>query len=486
MSKFNKVRDTALNYSLKSGEEPILEELWKLYEEAEDVADSKTAEIDEEINTAFTTFRQVVQGTPSNKEGHRYTKTLAASNRKYVIFSDMHLAPAANRQNWFVQSGNFALYLKVLQEYYDGGFTLIENGDVEELVIFEPTLAEAQRRAEMIDHADFWQDLNARRQTFRLEQLKSILNDHGSYYDQIARTFHAAGRYFRTAGNHDQDLQLPEFQKTLQTVYKGLPQPYDYIMLDDKVYRPGTERSPQFVIAHGHQFDRSTNPRFAPRIGETISECLAWAYQGPDRKWRWLDDVAKWASGAQGFSNNLVSDEYDPKACKGLFDLLDWNKPEWWECMFKHNIAWEYFENSDPKDAITKEMQTGEEYFKVRHLNEVMIAAKLESLFPDGSKRPRLVLGHSHEVRFHPAKAKRLVTEDPGTFSYYFNCGTASRFENLIWGLEVVNGTAALVSWNMSSGPRTGTLQRHVYTNLDIGVGGNVLKASSGHTPLPK
>lgn len=481
--RFNMIRDTARKYKLRSGEEPILEELWKLYEQAEAVMDSKIEEIDAEISEAITTFRQVVQGTPSKKEGHRYTKTLRVSGQRYIIFSDMHLTPAAHRQNWFVQSGNLALYLKVLQAYFESGFTLIENGDVEELVIFEPTLAEARLRAEMIDHADFWQDLNARRETFRLEQLRTILNDHASYYDQVASTFHAAGRYYRTAGNHDQDLQKPMYIKTLQTAYRGLPTPYDYIMLDDSAYRPGAERSPQFVIAHGHQFDRSTNPRFAPRIGETISESLAWAYQGPDRWWNWYDDVGQWASGAQGFWNNLVTDDYDPKANDWL-KAADYNQPEWWEAVFKHNIAWEYFENANPSDAITIEMMGGDEYFKVRHLDEVMIATQLELQFPDPAKRPRLVLGHSHEVRYHPAKARTPIDVNPVSFPYYFNCGSAARFENLIWGLEIVDGQATLVSWNLSSGPRSGTLQRHVYTNIDVGAGGNLLKASSGHTPL--
>lgn len=478
------LRGIARKYALRSGEEPVFDELWKLYEQAEEVAEDQSAEIEAEINAAFTTFRSVAQGTPSTKEGHRHTKTLRASGQKYVVFSDMHLTPAAHRQNWFVQSGNFSLYLKVLQEYFDCGFTLIENGDIEELVIFEPTLGEARLRSDMIDNARFWQDLNARRETIRLTQLQRVLSDHQTYYDQVARTFHAAGRYHRTAGNHDQDVQKPIFLKTLQTAYSGIQEPYDYLMLDDKAYRPGVARSPLFVIGHGHQFDRSTNPRFAPRIGETISECLAWAFQGPDRFWRWSDKVGEWAAGVQPFYNNLVSDNFDPKACKGLFDLLDYNKPEWWECLFQHKIAWEYFENANPADAILKEVTTGDEFIKARHLDEVTIAAKLESLFPDAAQRPKLVLGHSHEVRYHPARARAFVSQDPGSFTYYFNCGTAARFENLVWGLEIVDGAPTLVSWGMSSGPRVGALQRHVYTNIDANVAGNWLKASSGQTRL--
>ena len=121
-----------------------------------------------------------------------------------MIFSDHHMGFAGSRQDFFHDSGNDALYSNILDGYAEAGFTLVENGDVEELVIHEPgipsPLMPSQARAD-----------------WRLIQLRQVIANHPDLYDQINRQFVEQGRYVRIAGNHDQDLQDPRFLDELRT-----------------------------------------------------------------------------------------------------------------------------------------------------------------------------------------------------------------------------------------------------------------------------
>ena len=68
------------------------------------------------------------------------TSTSAACRPKVAssIFSDHHMGFDGSRHDFFRDSGNSELYAEALTAYADAGFTLVENGDVEELVIHEP------------------------------------------------------------------------------------------------------------------------------------------------------------------------------------------------------------------------------------------------------------------------------------------------------------------------------------------------------------
>ena len=80
-----------------------------------------------------------------------------------------------------------------------------------------------------------------------------------------------------------------------------------------------SDDAPGVLIGHGHHFDTASTPLYAPEIGEMLSECLGWAYEGADRVWRWGngDGVEEWAGGGEAFNNTLVTDEPDPYQLSG-------------------------------------------------------------------------------------------------------------------------------------------------------------------------
>jgi hypothetical protein len=98
-------------------------------------------------------------------------------------------------------------------------------------------------------------------------------------------------------------------------------------------------------------------------------------------------------------------------------------------------------------------------------------------MFP--STAGHLVLGHSHEVRDSTVSG----TGEP--LRGYLNSGAAGRFENLLWGVEIVDGAAQIVAWHRPGGPRSGDApQRHVYQPMLIG-GVQFLTPSASAVPLP-
>lgn len=61
----------------------------------------------------------------------------------------------------------------------------------------------------------------------------------------------------------------------------------------------------------------------------------------------------------------------------------------------------------------------------------------------------------------------------------YFNTGSAGRFENLVWGLEIVGGQPTLVGWTHRDGPGLGPLERHLFQ-----ASGDQLRATVDPVPL--
>ncbi len=315
-------------------------------------------------------------------------------------------------------------------------------------------------------------------------QLAAVIDHHRDLYEQINEQFVETGRYVRIAGNHDQDLQDPIFLALLRTVYPALDQVYDFLVMEPSDDAPGV------LIGHGHHFDTASTPLYAPQIGEMLSECLGWAYEGADRVWRWGngDGVEEWAGGSEAFNNTLVTDEPDPyqlssDTVAALTDALEalflppvpWNplpaalvalvpallvelgNPGLFEDMFHGNIAWEYFRSEDPGEAVLNEVFCGDRWFKFRHLDEVFIDEQLDSTGESafGSDPPYLLLGHSHEPR-HRAWNPATDTQS----DRYLNCGSAGRFQNLIWCTEIIDGVPQIAAWHRPGGPESEATRR--------------------------
>jgi hypothetical protein len=490
----------ATQYGLSPGEAFLFDQWWKLSSGARDLAQHGSgADLDAEIRAAFTRLAAIVNdGAEFTERGYRYVHRRPGDGR-FVIFSDHHMAFAGSRQDFF--SKNRVLYQEILSEYAEAGFTLIENGDVEELVIHEPMLPPPPSPGDLEEVREAWRPL----------QLAQVIANYKDLYEQINAQFVEEGRYIRLAGNHDQDTQDAPFFEKLREVYPKLEQVYDFLILE-----PAGGNGPTFVVGHGHHFDKVSNPKYSGQIGETLSESLGWAFEGADRVWRWdrPDGVKNWASGKEGFRNNLVTDDHESfkftfgdvvetslatylggvigslvglailggatGMAASLVDEL--SDPAFWESLYRHNIAWEYFQNSDPGEAILKEVFCGERWIKARHLDEVFIHQQLEGVF--GAKTPYLVLGHSHEPR-HQALVPAGPGGKAGLAEHYLNSGAAGRFENLIWGVEISDGVPQVVAWHRPGGPASGeAAERRTYTPVSNPA--RVLIASERHIPLPR
>ncbi|MCC7441512.1 MAG: hypothetical protein IT285_07765 [Bdellovibrionales bacterium] len=442
-------RNTAKKFGMRPGEEAAFREAWRWRTRVNRKAGLEEAELHREVERQFGIVAAQIRGEARSSEvGHQYVHRARTENRKYVVFSDHHWADARNRQNFFAHSGNRELYIEILGKYFDEDYTVVENGDVEELIIFEPSVNEFRLRSEMNPS-----ELQAHRRRHRRGLMEKILGDpaNEALYRTLRR-FHDAGRYIKVAGNHDYDLQEGDCYDLLRAAFPGIERPYDLLLLE-------TGNHVEYAVLHGHQFDENTNPVAALTLGETISESMSWAYQGPDRNWTWDAHGRRWADCRAPFFNELVGD-FQPKRSQVLAAigavLGTLHSRAGWEAIFEHEIAWEYFKSEDPQKAYRDEVQKGQQWFKFRHMNEVHIFDLYRRHFPGGSgPRPKLVLGHSHEVRFEPAYRGPAGEVDfpPRRFSQYFNTGAAGRFENLIWALEIDDGHARLVSWHR---PRPG------------------------------
>ncbi len=373
---------------------------------------------------------------------------------KFVIFSDHHMTGKNHRNNYFGK--NKGLYKEILSYYSDNGYALIENGDVEEYVIFEPTIKIANGYNNLIDksggifgtdrdigHVD-WGALQQKRTENRIEILTKIISDNQDLYDLIENKFIKNGKpyYTKITGNHDPFAE--------QVLIDLLPEGFSNNLCDAlKLTVKGADSGAKlrYFVTHGHQFDASTQPLYAYALGEVFSETLGWTIQGADRIWD-SDKTDQWrnSSLSSTFRNVLATAMAEPDfGLNGGDELVAWFIED---LMQGHEIAWEYFDSPTHALAFQTEVMTGDEYFKVRHLSETNLIDRMESLYArtdikDWRQKPKLIIGHTHEPRIQ----SRIKESANDIAIHYLNSGSAGRFENLIWGIELVNGSEKLISW---------------------------------------
>ncbi|MEM1234587.1 MAG: hypothetical protein AAGH70_10705, partial [Pseudomonadota bacterium] len=398
--------------------------------------------------------------------------------QNYVVFSDHHMMDFSSDfslPNFFLDH-NLDLYLDVLDVYAnDPSWVLMENGDVEECVIFEVSQGDAALREQLsrkkkdypvTQSSDDWSAFMSHRYAERESVLAQLLlsPNFRPYYDKIRDRFVAPGRYVRLTGNHDtySDTTRERVLRDMIEDHLGTS------VLDVATIRRNDEIT--HLVMHGHQFDSvsimSGSVPYALSLGEMFSENLSWLYEGPDRFWPDKDTRA-WIAGApvknvlaretpNGGSidfavafNNLLGGG----AGVAVRETVKDSPRSILEQALGHEIAWEYFENSDPYYALALEVLTGDEWFKFRHLDERKLCQRYESRyathagFPLPSPPPKIVLGHTHEPRINAADPLR------NTQASYLNSGSAGRFENLIWAVEIREfGGDRVVSWSRVNG----------------------------------
>lgn len=413
----------------------------------------------------------------------------------YVVFSDHHIFDNASRQDFFA-ARNKGLYLDILQNHYGpDGWHLVENGDIEELLIFEPDLDEVSA-GEGIGKWE-WQAIWDYRAEKGRAQLERIIDDNRDYYDTIWEQFARRGRYHKLVGNHDVALLEPDLMDVIRT-RTG----HDFDAPDEVLLLSNNSRH-RYFICHGHQFDHSCTPGLAKFFGESFSQAGGWAFEGPDRSWKWTDragtdvdflqamlrgerpvynemvgiepsklkakDVAAIVValgavfGASSFPVALATATGVPalEAATGIVraELL-------FEGITGKSIAMEYFENPRVPASVFEQIVEGIRWFKFRHMDELAISEMLRNDSIWGEiPVPTLVVGHSHEPRLWP---RHVEGDGQPVIDTYINSGAAGRFENLIWAVEIVNGAATMVSWHYPEADPGADPVRTVWTAQDV------------------
>ena len=446
---YNTLKLVGKAYQLKTDTAiEMFDDLWEVYQVGNKYKRDNEKALHEEVERSYSTLTEIIKTKAAQNPGNGFRRIGTAQNNNLVIFSDHHMTHRNHRHDYFFKF-NFPLYCEVLRHYADRGFALVENGDLEELLIFEPTPKESKRRRAIVkkpwgidDIGEInWDELAGLRIETRRKQLENILNDNSTYYKLVKESF-GKSRYYKIAGNHD-TYYSAELEDMIEAeLWDGVIK--DILLVE----RKGNNKVDlDFAITHGHQFDETCVPPHAKMVGEVISECLSWAFQGSDRIWR-VSDTRKWNTNpVKKFSNVLSSRSAATTGHPDLEAVL--------EAFMGHEVAWEYFENKDPYMAFIKEVCTGDEFFKYRHLNEDALANAILRLNPNLKDFPTLICGHSHEARdrstFHNStNITPPDTTDRNLFTRYMNTGSAGRFENLIWCIEITGSKAKVYSWSNS------------------------------------
>lgn len=484
-----------LNYRRIPDRDAILDELWNLIKVGRNIQgrSNHEAAIESDLREGYRMAAVLAMGAPAPvfPDAPTLSRTVDRDDRHVVVFSDHHFTDFERLPNYFADH-NLELYLDVLTHYAEAreGYCLVENGDVEDPVIFEPDLAEAEAwwtdagwgndanlaalsGQPMTRDDDDWQVFFERRYETRTANLQRIIQRFQPYYTLVRERFE--GRYVRLTGNHDtylDDTDLTGLFRPREVELRDLIEAELGTRVADvmRLKRPGS-RAVSHLILHGHQFDRvcvqhGATP-YALTLGEVYSECLSWAYQGPDRFWANYD-ARQWHVRATPlpFANRVAfadpGDPADPTTGNSAMDLLTILNLTFGDAtalgtgtvqgLLKHEVAWEYFENQVPIEAIVLELFRGEEMWKFRHMNERALCDGYVAAYQRESGRrvapaeiPRLVLGHTHEPRHLPAAPDGSAYANGAVC---VNCGSAGRFQGLIWCVEIHDGEERVCSWS--------------------------------------
>lgn len=467
---------------LTQDDKDMFDDYWPMIHEGRNFAKSEKKQIELDLDQAYQMLAETAAGRgrfadAGDSRARPVTWRRIKDSRDfthYVVFSDIHFSnlPDERARLNYAKEENLALYLRVLEHYADEqAWCLVENGDIEECVIVETTaddgLARNRLRGSLpvdFDAAD-WGPFLQHRYRKRREALRDIFEAlRYSYYQLIKTRFIADGeRYIRLTGNHDTYSDEP-FERDLLTMIQdeldGYPI-YDVL----RIVQPETGRI-SHVVMHGHQFDTVSlqhgDIKYALSCGEVFSEATAWTNEGPDRYWD-----AHASSGCihrgRAFRNILAVERPGDvdlsdalalilRAASPLIPMPAPGRParmelrnivEW---LMAHEVGWEYFEHEDPFHALGLELLTGEDAFKFRHLNEVVLTERYDRYYSQivgrGERAPMLILGHTHEPRHNAENPDNRVV--PG----YMNSGSAGRFHNLIWCVEITPEGERVVSWS--------------------------------------
>ncbi|MCC5954270.1 MAG: hypothetical protein JJU45_19440 [Acidimicrobiia bacterium] len=172
-----------------------------------------------------------------------------------VITSDLHRCVAGGL-DWIERQHTRDLYETMLDHYADEQWRLVENGDVEDYWMVGGSTWGTLYDAARMGTAMWPGKVGAQsRAVVYGEHLRRIVAANEGIYHRIEDRFHAAGRYHRVVGNHDDVYRHPDAVAELQSVHPGLE------VVDAVVLAPQSSRP--VLVAHGHQTDSWNGPGMA-------------------------------------------------------------------------------------------------------------------------------------------------------------------------------------------------------------------------------
>jgi hypothetical protein len=357
---------------------------------------------------------------------------------KYMIFSDTHREPPQDvefRISHF--NANQEIYLRALEWCDDRGYTVIENGDCEELWYvpsFKPGLRDP-----------------------KLTRLQDILALHQPVYTKLA-DLAKEQRYYRSIGNHDSYLweqrDLIDFRaaNSFPELNGGfvIPQckPMDDFLPHLGLNANDYTRKIDMLVTHGHQFD-FWNCDEHNRLGKFITNAVGVPADA-------FDDVIYDFRGVDRLGHPLIE----------FWDVLAPLTP--WSNWPPADVARQWAEALEYRPIganLTQDSITYSETFAavmgaLMHSGPLSLDDPLALL---DHLSPLLCIGHTHNPqsrpwipyleRFNPWRDKEIlgapVFENLFALkTHYLNSGTVGWWEHIVWAMEITEeGQPRLIYW---------------------------------------
>jgi len=413
------------------------------------------------ISTPMKIFQWIGQDANNIIQNDRKLEILTLpppdNEHKYAILSDVHRdAPEDLVDKYFFDLSHFSknrdLFIAALEYYLRNGYTVIENGDCEELWVVPSVKNNKGVRA-------------------RAESIISPDGPHRRVYELLAE-LHRQGRYFRTRGNHDDFwAQSPENMNLLKDtwfregpyelkVWDALLIPNVLTMYDDylgvigsvakakKEKRPidvqelvdlfpvglsphrYKDRSPLFIM-HGHQTDfwncdehNFLGKILANSLGIIADGMTTFPYhiRGVDFAGRPILEFAKLFTEIPQV-NNWLPEEPALRLSRSI------EQSEYAERQLKDGITY--------SETLTAALSLALKYPGQKGLQQVQILVG-HTHWPQS--RPHLSLGRLSVL---PLKKELLWLP-----TQYYNSGTCGWWEGVLWGIEVTDfGQPKLFYW---------------------------------------
>lgn len=216
----------------------------------------------------------LAEGRPATLPGDRTQRHSSAE--RYLITSDLHRC-IAGRLDWPSRQRVKDLYRDVLLGYADEGWSLIENGDVEDFWMVGGSTWGAVYDLAYLTGGTVGPGRVAARRRIVCEHLDRIVDNNASIYEVLRDRYCATGRYLRTMGNHDDVFADDHVTGHLASHLPGVEMADTILLAPDGSGPDEGIAGVQAVVAHGHLTDSWNGHGFA-----VLGRYITWLATGLD------------------------------------------------------------------------------------------------------------------------------------------------------------------------------------------------------------